>query len=344
MVYYVNWLPVRVSYGDAPPPSTKQFVGDGLVGSDPTETRDPTNTWKRGGNTDFVNPTYAYTDDSNYATLTIGNQQHAERVWDTYGFNIPDGKQIISVKVLLKGHLDGGNGLYCEVKCADRAWSNTRFIWMELSEATEELDVTDWIDTPARVNSIEVCLWQSDLGGGCFHPDMRFVTYDGKNFGLVPASKLTMDDPLLGINRKTLEFQTTKVTHLQKHVGKWRMIRAYVQYPKGWAQKVAANEPLRILFNLPTTNIASDILSDMCWTDNHPLYTRNKGYILAGDLKVGDFLGELYYENGKLQCGGLQIIHIEEFMFEGDVYDVRCKECWLFSKYLLGHMSKDTPE
>jgi len=59
---------------------------------------------------------------------------------------------------------------------------------------------------------------------------------------------------------------------------------------------------------------------------------------------VGDVLGELYYENGKLQLGGVRVAHIERFKFVGDVYDVRNKECWVFSKYLLGHMSKDTPE
>ena len=88
----------------------------------------------------------------------------------------------------------------------------------------------------------------------------------------------------------------------------------------------------------------------MCVTDNHPVFVvarrdaegvyQNLGEIPAGELQVGDLLGEIYWDK-QLGRGVLPIDKIERFVFEGDVYDIRCESRWIFGRYLLGHFSKE---
>lgn len=81
-------------------------------------------------------------------------------------------------------------------------------------------------------------------------------------------------------------------------------------------------------------------VTDFAVTENHPVYTRNKGEILAGDIKEGDLLNELLWENGALYLVPVPIELIEKFTFEGKVYDIKTETKWLFGNYLLGHTWK----
>lgn len=300
-----------------------------------TETRNPTGnsgTWSYGYK--------AYTSD-NQRAYTIANALHE---YSGYGFNVESGATIDEVLLRCEGYKTDVLGEHVYVKVWNgSSWSPEQEVAWSSSESIINKDFSSFINTPAKLNSVKAQI-RRYTAGGCFHPKSMFVTYKNEKFGLKLVSQIEIGDVLLGFDGE--KFTPSKVTVATKHSGLWNMVRAYVVYPETYVNATCEHSKLKELMDLvPDTQV----LSDMCMTDDHPVFVRARrdkegvyqllGEIPAGELQVSDLIGELYWDK-QLACGGLPIDRIERFPFKGDVYDVRTESRWMFGKFLLGHFSK----
>ncbi|MEM3090366.1 MAG: hypothetical protein QXW17_01240 [Candidatus Bathyarchaeia archaeon] len=108
------------------------------------ETKSPTNTSGQ-----WIDPTYAYDDDSNYARTNIDG---AAQLYHGYGFAIPNGSQIISVRVGLDAFTEEDEEIRLYVspdggKNWLNSWSSGK---LPNNETTFWVDVTNWTDWSAE--------------------------------------------------------------------------------------------------------------------------------------------------------------------------------------------------
>jgi len=351
---WVNWLPTQCTYtvGATGPIPRRKLIGVGRIverlsflnhflgifrKKDPTEQKSPSTTAVIVAG--WLNPTYAYADDTS-RTRSSSNDGGEEQEYAGYGYSISADATINEFLIQIKGFLlnPGDEGV------SIKYWDGTNW-YFSVPPFTDveqffSSNVTSIINTPAKVNGIKVRIyyWTVPPPGGCFPPLSEFLGWDGTNFKMLKVEDIKVGDLLLGFDAsKTPRFFSAKVTSVVKHSGKWKIIRVYFKYPKTFTNLTYQHPQLRQLLNLKKD---SEPLCDTAWTDNHPVFTFNRGMITAGELRVGDILGELFH-SGKLLTGGVQIENIETFDFEGDVFDVKGESKFIFGRYLIGHLTKE---
>lgn len=301
----------------------------------PTEQKSPTTTTVvvAGWN----NPANAYSSDDQRAS---SSQDGAIQEYNGYGFSVPSDQIINQVIVKVEGYL-GANRDNVYVSIYDGASWYERLAPLTYTEQIVNVDFTqDTAWNPSKVNAIKTRIryYYSSGGGGCFPPDAEFIGFDGQNFSLKKACDCKVGDYLLGFDGS--EFKPSKITKIYKHVGKWEMIRGYHPIPSSYMKRIAENLQLKSLLNILPIHEEKGIVADFCVTSNHPVFTRNKGEIPAGQLEVGDLMSELLWEKGRFHVAAVQIEKIDKFECEGEVYDIKSETKWMFSGYLLRHQIK----
>jgi len=173
-----------------------------------------------------------------------------------------------------------------------------------------------------------------------FRPNSEFLAYNGEAFLMVKAQDVKVGDMLLGSDGLGAYFPA-RVTSVVGDTGRWLVIRAYLKYSKAFVNETCEHPLLKMLFDLRED---VEVLCEVAWTDNYPVWTRNRGLITVGELQAGDVLGELYYDAGlrRLATGGVSVDFIEEYEFEGDVFDIKGESRFIYGRHLIGHRSKRT--
>ena len=309
----------------------------------PTETKSPsTNTQINSG---WNNPAYAYESDNNRANTSTDN---AEQEYGGYGFNIPEENIIESLKVKVEGYLTSPSTEQLTIRvyrATNGSWYS-RVAPLTSSEQIVAVDFSndaDW--TPNDINNIKVRMrYDYTGGGGCFHPESEFLSFDGTKLGKIKAKNCKIGDFLLGCecnpNLKRVIFKPAKILKIQKHSGKWNMIRFYIEIPPSYLKALSENPILKSLLNLKDEELNKPRLEDACVTANHPIITRNKGEIPAEKLEENDIVNVLLWEKGKFYTAPAYVIKIEKFLFEGEVHDIRTKPPKIFGSHLLGMIVK----
>lgn len=108
----------------------------------------------------WVNPEYAYADDSNYATAdTSTDYVHIETSWYNFGFNIPAGSIINSVTVNVR-HKETGSGIlfmmiYTKKNGVTVGDANARFTGFSATEiTTTKTDNGTWTAGELNLNDL----------------------------------------------------------------------------------------------------------------------------------------------------------------------------------------------
>jgi len=309
-----------------------------------TEQKSPTTTTviEAGWN----NPTRAYASDNLRASCGLKTGFPTQE-YSGYGFALGAGDTISQVKVQIEGYVFDPEQEYVELLYSDGVTWWGMIVPFTTSEGFYERDVTTDINTPAKLNAMKTRIlyrWAAP-GGGCFLPDSEFVGFDGSRLKMRKVADLRISDKLLGLDASAMglmsqaAFRPAAVTDIIEHVGTWTIIRPYAWFPRKFLEETLKHAELAQLYNLRAD---TDILCDIAWTDNHPVLTRNRGVIKAGELTKNDALAELYYDNAlqRFAVSPVPIEFIEKYTFEGTVYDLRGDSTWIFGRHLLGHMYK----
>jgi len=297
----------------------------------PTDNRSPTTnaTIVKG----WLYPISAYADD---ALRTYSSTFPSLQEYGGYGFTVPSSDTLSEVLLKVKGYLNDPTVEELWAYWYDGATWYYTVIPLTTSEQTYSKNITAQIDTPAKLNAIKTRIQRKTIGSGCFPSECEFLCHDGENFKQVKVSDLTLNDELCGITARNV-FKRARITEINMHHGTWDIIRAFVTYPKTYVNATYENIKFRQLFKLERNK---DFQCDIAVTDNHPIFTRNKGHIPARELQIGDILAEFFFDANRLQAGAVQVEDIERFVYEGTVYDIQGESDFIFGKYLLGYDTK----
>jgi hypothetical protein len=205
----------------------------------------------------------------------------------------------------------------------------------------------DWTDRSPFWNA--VFAKTKDTGGDLFKLVRvdRLTEQDTLVFlhALDPESGLPIDRPEIDHKkcekRISLNIFPEHPKAVVKHTGAFKLIHAYFPIPAHLLRVYAKHEIFRRLLNLPDPIPPEGVLADICITDNHHVWVRNKGVITAGELKVGELVGEIVWDNGFWYTVPLPIVRIDVESFNGSVYDVQFPHTHhILTRYLIGHLSK----
>jgi len=186
----------------------------------------------------------------------------------------------------------------------------------------------------------------------------------GDLFKLISAEQLSVKDVLVFlqlIDAKTnLPVDSTEIDHkpcakrvylkvfqaqptaIISHKGTFKLIHAYFPIPANLLQIYAQHALFKEMINVPDFIPAEGVIGDICMTDNHPLWVRNKGLIKMGELEVGDLLDEVVWHDGFWYTTVVPILRIDIEEFTGTVYDVQYPNTdHAIMRYLIGHLSKN---
>jgi len=304
--------------------------------NDPVEEKSPTTTSLIEAG--WLAPTEAFTSDDlrAYCEEEVGT---ATQEYDGYGFNISSYLSISKVVVKVEGYKTVATE-HVNVLIWDGSTWWEKYVDLTYSEQVVEVDFTEATDwTPTKVNAIKTRIYHYIGPAGCFHPETVFIGHDGEEIKEIKARDCAVGDLLLTLDTK-LQFKLSKVTIAEKHIGKFLMVKFYFEIPPFYLRAYVKNPRLKKLFKIVSTE--ETILAQECLTANHPVFTINKGEILAEQLEVGDVMQDIGWNETKkkLDLFGVQITKIEKFEFEGAVYDIRTRSKWLFTKFLIGFMIK----
>ena len=111
-----------------------------------------------GGNTDWVNPTNAETENVSYAVATLNNDNTDYLALTNFGFNIPSSAEIGIIKVEIKGYYTGAESTIFIREVPEYDAFNIKSFQLTDTNAYHEVEATgDWwkdgIMTPADVNN-----------------------------------------------------------------------------------------------------------------------------------------------------------------------------------------------
>jgi|GEM_PF-2833216 len=158
----------------------------------PTETKSPTsNTTIVGG---WVSPQNAYSSDDLRTSTSADN---AEQEYAGYGFGVPDNATINQCKVKVECYSNAPllEDLYIKVWDGNQ-WSSEFDVPYTSVEQVIEIDVSSFLNTPAKVNAAKTRIRYHYAGGGgdtCFPPDVQAVRFKMQIEEIVEQLKMGLD-------------------------------------------------------------------------------------------------------------------------------------------------------
>lgn len=347
---YVDWLPIKITYtptggGTKLRVRMRIGVGDVTYGGAEQHTYEPHSNIVIDSGGGWFLPERAYTSDDLRAEV---GPNHCENEYYDYKdgseqpINIPSDATINEVLIGIEGYDNNPTFFSTTLKFYDgnKFWETV--VPFTVSEQTLWHDGTTRINTPAKANALKTRILCDFVGGGgCHPPQSMFLGIVDNKFAMIPVEEIKIGDKVLGFNEPAIAnrlgtWATASVTNVTRHTGHWKVIRAYIKYPPSFVNATYQHSELKRLFDLIPN---AETLCDVAWTDNHPVMTQ-RGLIPAGELQVGDLLGELFYSDG-LHIGRLPIEAIETEEFNGNVWELKGTSTYLFGRYMLGHMTKD---
>jgi len=313
-----------------------QYEGDDV------ETRSPTdNEWESGQS--WLLTHYAYSSNNQYASYGVTSAEGVHR-WKSYGFNIPSGNVVTSVKVQIE-HYETSLGDILDVAVSwdgGTSWGPYHAIDGRLTEGTDIVDVTSetaWTPDKLSNANLKTKLRALAFPTGCYHPEGEVCVFAPASLHtpifehppLIKIKDVKVGDVLLGWNKKRNAFAPAKVKKVTFHEEEFTFYRIICRHRNEfWDKSFMSYEDSQKV----------ESFKDICVTGNHPCVVAPfQTTKLAQDIKVGDRLYGLVILRGCLVTIPCIIIKIETFKSVGCV-NIETDADFLFSHYMLGKIIK----
>jgi len=325
----------------------------------PTETRSPTAN-ELGNTTGWTNPSNAHVSDNQYASCpTYGV---CKTNYKNYGFNIPAGSTINSVKVKVEHYEGADDVIQVEVSWdGGITWGPLHEVPLRTVEGIDAIDVTgDTAWTPAKLSDANFKVHSYGwTGGACFAENMEFPLYpkDGDLSKLpefIPIQDLRVGDVIIGWDEKTFNFCSSKVLENTRHVGDFTVHHLISGVPSELenvtierARALRHREDIKELVKeleekYSQTYPKYKYFKDQLLTGDHPIPTLEKGDVQVADLVpayirdsdkqiiFGDYLWGCFGPVIKTRPIPLLEIRLRKVSV---VYDLQCETKYFFKHY-----------